>query len=239
MKVCSIGIHPDDADFGTGGYLLVMAQAGWETVILDLTEGEKSTNGTVEERREEAARSAEFLGLTRRMNCRLPDCGINRSSPEQLACIVRHLRRERPNLILIPYWKDDHPDHIEGSHLIVRARYMAGLASYIPEEKPFRIPCILFYPCRKIFKPTFVVNITSVYEQKEKAARSFTSQVERTDGRRPTPLNEPHFLERLRARAQLFGAMIGAYQGEGYLVTEPLPLIARGWLIPGGRNVND
>lgn len=234
MKVVSLGIHPDDADFGTGGYLLLLAREGWETCILDLTEGEKSTNGTIEERREEAKRSAEVLGVSRRLNCRLPDCGIDRNDTEQLACLVRQFRSIRPDLLLVPYWEDDHPDHVEGSHLATRARYVAGLVNYLPEgDEPFRIPAVLYYPCRKTFEPTFIVDISSVYEDKERSARCFASQVIRSDETRPTSLNSPLFLERLRARAIRFGAAAGVDFGEEYLATEPFLLNRCERLLPG------
>jgi bacillithiol biosynthesis deacetylase BshB1 len=220
---------------GTGGYLLLLREAGWETLILDLTEGDKSTNGTIEERRAEAAAAAGILGLSQRLNCRIPDCTVNRASGEQLACVVGHIRTIRPDLMLIPFWEDDHPDHIEGSRLVVRARYLARLANYLPGEPSFHVPVILFYPCRKTFKPTFVVDITNVYGTKERAVGQFRSQIERTGARSPTPLNEPQFLERLRARAHVFGSMVGADLGEGYLATEPLMLGQRGWMIPGGE----
>ena len=233
MKIVSIGIHPDDADMGTGGYLLLLSRQGWETVILDLTEGDKSTNGTVEERKAEAEKSSGILGLTKRINCRVPDCGLDRTDPSQLQCVVGHLREERPDLLLVPYWKDDHPDHIEGSHLAVRARYLAGLANYPPATEPFRVQVILFYPCRRIFQPTFVVDISGVYDIKEQAVQSFSSQVDRRDGRRPTPLNSPLILERLRGRALHFGRLAGVPLGEGYLATEPVLLGAESRLIAG------
>ncbi len=234
MKVLSLGIHPDDADFGTGGYLLLLSQAGWETVILDLTEGERSTNGTVEERRDEAKRSAGVLGLSKRLNCRLPDCGIDRSDSGQLVCVVRQFRAERPDLLLVPYWEDDHPDHIEGSHLATRARYTAGLVNYLPEGgEPYRIPTVLYYPCRKTFKPTFIVDISSVFEEKERAARCFESQVILSEKTRSTPLNSPLFLDRLRARSVTLGATAGVDFGEAYLATEPFLLNKCERLAPG------
>lgn len=228
MKLLSLGIHPDDADFGTGGFLVLLKEAGWETVILDLTEGERSTNGTVEERRAEAERSAEILGVSRRINCRLPDCGLDRSDVDQLACLVGYLREERPDLMLVPYWKDDHADHVEGSHMAERARYLAGLVNYLPGGGPFRVPTLLYYPCRRIFEPTFVVDVTSVYGTKERAVGCFESQIERA-GREATQLNTPGFMERLRARALSFGGMVGAALGEAYLAADPLPLGAGGW----------
>ncbi|UCF06787.1 MAG: bacillithiol biosynthesis deacetylase BshB1 [bacterium] len=237
MKVLSIGIHPDDADFGTGGLLLVHARSGNETVILDLTEGELSTNGTVEERREEAQRSAHVLGISARINCRLPDCGINRCNTEQLACLVRHLRKIRPDILLVPYWVDDHPDHVEGSYLMMRARYTAGLVNFLPGDEPYRVPVLLFYPCRRTFTPTFVADVTGVYEDKERSVLCFESQVGRSSGHRVTHLNSPLFLERLGARARSFGALIGVERGEGYLATEPLPLDVRGWLFPAGEGM--
>lgn len=231
MKALSIGIHPDDADFGTAGFLIRLAGAGWETFVIDLTEGELSTNGTVEDRREESKRAASVMGLAGRMNCRLPDCGVSRCDPDQLECVVRHLRRLRPDLLLVPYWEDDHPDHVEGSHLVMRARFTSTLVNFLPGGEPYRVPCVLFYPCRRTFDPTFVVDITEVYEEKERTALCFESQVGRKRESRPTQLNAPDFLGRLRARARTFGSMIGAGLGEGYLATEPQPLGVTGWMM--------
>ena len=70
------GPHPDDIEIGLGGTIARHAAAGHRVGLCDLTEGELSSNGTVEERREEAAAAARVLGAAWRENLGWPDGGI-------------------------------------------------------------------------------------------------------------------------------------------------------------------
>src|SRR5690606_18807676 len=105
VDVLAIGAHPDDADLGVGGLLRKMADAGRKTAILDLTEGELGSRGTVEERREEAAAAARVLGLAERRNAKLPDGGVA-NTPEQRAVVIDIIRALRPRVLLAPMVPD-------------------------------------------------------------------------------------------------------------------------------------
>ncbi len=73
------------------------------------------------------------------------------------------------------------------------------------------------------FVPTFVVDITTGWDAKRRAILAHQSQVARPTGRsRPTPLNEPDFIERIEARARHFGAQIGTRYGEPFHSSEPI-----------------
>ena len=67
MDVLAVGGHPDDVELCCGGTVALLALTR-EVGILDLTEGESSTRGTVEERRAETRRAAEILGVAVRRN---------------------------------------------------------------------------------------------------------------------------------------------------------------------------
>ncbi|NIW80217.1 MAG: bacillithiol biosynthesis deacetylase BshB1, partial [Calditrichae bacterium] len=54
LDVLAFAAHPDDAELGCGGTLYKLAQQGYATGIVDVTEGEMSTRGTVEERYKES-----------------------------------------------------------------------------------------------------------------------------------------------------------------------------------------
>ena len=62
VDVLAIGAHPDDADLGLGGTLLLLAAQGFTTAILDLTQGEAASRGTAEERLKEADKAARVFG---------------------------------------------------------------------------------------------------------------------------------------------------------------------------------
>jgi LmbE family N-acetylglucosaminyl deacetylase len=46
VDILAVSPHPDDAEIGCGGLLLLSARQGLGTAIVDLSEGEKSTRGT-------------------------------------------------------------------------------------------------------------------------------------------------------------------------------------------------
>ena len=56
--------HPDDAEIGAGGTLIRLAQAGKAVGILELTRGEKGTQGTPAERQAECVAAAHLMGLS-------------------------------------------------------------------------------------------------------------------------------------------------------------------------------
>ena len=63
LDVLALAPHPDDAEIGCGGTLLVAAGLGRRTGVLELTRGELGTLGTPEQRDAEALTSAKILGL--------------------------------------------------------------------------------------------------------------------------------------------------------------------------------
>src|SRR4029079_2176701 len=62
IDLAAFAPHPDDVELFCGGTMLVAAAAGLTTAIVDLTDGELSTNGTLEQR---ARERDEATGLMR------------------------------------------------------------------------------------------------------------------------------------------------------------------------------
>ena len=50
LDILALAAHRDDVEQTCGGTLLKMAERGYRTGILDLTQGEMGTRGTVEDR---------------------------------------------------------------------------------------------------------------------------------------------------------------------------------------------
>ena len=109
------GPHPDDIEIGLGGTIARHTAVGDQVGLCDLTEGELSSNGTVETRRSEAAAAARVLGAVFRENLKWPDGGIE-DTPAMIRSAVEVIRRHRPRTVAIPYWDDRHPDHVAASH---------------------------------------------------------------------------------------------------------------------------
>jgi bacillithiol biosynthesis deacetylase BshB1 len=223
VRILAIGAHPDDVEISCGGTLALAARQGFAVGVLDLTRGELSTNGTVEERAAEAAEAARALGVAERRNAGLPDGGINPADPEQVRRVVALLRALRPSIVLSHAPVDRHPDHVEASRLVDRAWYLAGLRQFSADGEPHRAEGRYFFASRIAIEPTFIVDVTPVWDDKRRAILAHKSQVGRSGTRsRPTPLNDPDFLERIEARARHFGGQIGVRYGEPFRSTEPI-----------------
>ncbi|MEW5923905.1 MAG: PIG-L family deacetylase [Candidatus Zixiibacteriota bacterium] len=76
LDVLAIAAHRDDIEITSGGTMIKLADMGYKTGILDLTQGEMGSKGTAEERERDSVRAAEILGLSWRGNLRLPDAAV-------------------------------------------------------------------------------------------------------------------------------------------------------------------
>lgn len=66
--------------------------------------------------------------------------------------------------------------------------------------------------------------MTAAYDRKQAALAAHRSQFAREDGRVPTPINDPAFLQGIRARDAGLGALVDAGYGEALFAPEPLYL---------------
>ena len=127
LDLLAIGAHPDDLEISCGGWIALATQRGQTVTMIDLTEGELATNGTVAIRAQEAAAAATLLGVTDRRNLRLPDGGLRATEDGQVDALVEQIRSLRPALLLAPHTEARHPDHAEAGALCRRAAFLAGL----------------------------------------------------------------------------------------------------------------
>jgi bacillithiol biosynthesis deacetylase BshB1 len=226
MRILAIGIHPDDIEIGCGGTVARCAARGDRVVLADLTAGETATNGTAAQRAEEAARAAEILGCSPRLNLELPDAGVRADDPEQLRRVVGLIRAERPHVVLVPSSDDPHPDHANGGTLTRHALFLSNVNGYRTEQdrpqQRWRVPRALVYGVRREARPDVVVDVTAVYEQKLLSVRAHATQVSTGEGALPTSLNSPDFFARLEARDRLAGRAAGVSFGEAFELIEPI-----------------
>ncbi|MBI1797045.1 MAG: bacillithiol biosynthesis deacetylase BshB1 [Candidatus Eisenbacteria bacterium] len=228
------GAHPDDVELTSGGLAALFAAHGHAVAIVDLTRGEAASRGTPETRAREAAAAAEALGVAERRSLGLPDLGLDAHDAAQQRTVVECLRAHRPRLVIAPDRHDAHPDHIEGSQLVARACYLAGLARYPAAGERHRPERLLFALYRASAPPHLVVDITPVWERRMAALEAHGSQLgggpapgkasPRGAGAHETYLTHPDFRVEVEARARSFGARIGARYGEGYRTRGPLAI---------------
>ncbi|AKQ63798.1 LMBE-RELATED Protein [Myxococcus hansupus] len=235
IDVLAFGPHPDDVELFCGGLLASLAARGYRTGIVDLTRGEKSSRGTLQSRAEETEAASRALGLAHRENLELPDgwvspwAGFDTPEPERartaaVTRVVETLRRLRPELVLVPWEKERHPDHEATSALVTRALFFAGVRKFDaePTAEPFTPRQVLYYPLRHLAEPSFIVDVSGVYERKLAAVHCYASQVLPRPDAPPTLVGSPLSLSSLEARDRFYGAQIGVTHGEPYVVREAL-----------------
>jgi N-acetylglucosamine malate deacetylase 1 len=223
VDLLAIAAHRDDVELTCAGTLIKAARQGYRTAVIDLTQGEMGTRGTPELRASEASRAAEIMGLQARENLGLPDAGIvnDLATREHLA---RAIRRFKPTVVIAPAREGRHPDHHTTAQLVRDACFVAGLAKLapdVPKHRPRKlVHCLSF---REDFgKPTFVVDISEVFETKMEAIRCFDSQFAGATQAGEVLPNGESLYDIVRHQSAHYGSLIRCRYGEPFYTTETM-----------------
>ena len=223
VDILAIAAHRDDVELTCGGTLIKAAQLGRTTAIIDLTAGELGTRGSGELRGEEASRAAAVMGVSARENLGLPDGGVV-NSPETRQALAIIIRQFKPQVVIAPSMRGKHPDHTVSAQLIRDACFVAGLKKIAPDVTVFRprkvVHCLAYREDN--VKPTFVVDITDVFEQKLEAIKCYSSQFdEAIQAGEVFPNGEPLY-DIIRHQAAHYGSLIRTQYGEPFYTTETM-----------------
>jgi LmbE family N-acetylglucosaminyl deacetylase len=198
-KLLCVVAHPDDECFAFGGALALAADAGVETYVVCLTDGQAATNrgsaASGEElgrmRREEFAASCKVLGVARHELLDYQDGQLEFADFSAAAAkLVQRIRSFQPQVVLT-FGGDGslntHPDHTMVSAFTTAAFHWAGLAKRYPELGPIHRAQRLYYVTTSFFFPdrpapapapwTVTLDIRGVKRRKYDAFRAHTSQL--------------------------------------------------------------
>jgi bacillithiol biosynthesis deacetylase BshB1 len=236
LHILALAAHRDDVEQTCGGTLLKMAQGGYRTGILDLTQGEMGTRGSVEERSREAADAAKILCVSWRQALDIPDGRVENTWENRLK-VARVLREQKPRVVILPYWKGRHPDHYTASVLGYEACFLGGLAKLdvrqalstqhslstqeaavsAPPHRPFKIVyATLYYDVR----PTFVVDITEQFEARLQSLMAYKSQFSDQEAGKGIFPAHAEIRSRIEAMARFYGMLAGVTYAEPFLQKE-------------------
>ncbi|HSU97524.1 MAG TPA: bacillithiol biosynthesis deacetylase BshB1 [Gemmatimonadaceae bacterium] len=223
VEILAIAAHRDDIELTCGGTLIKSARQGRTTAIIDLTAGETGTRGSAELRAQESEAAAKILGVSQRINLGLPDAGLV-NTPETRALLATAIRKLRPRIVIAPPLEGRHPDHIVAGQLVRDACFIAGLAKVAPETPPHRprkvIHAIAFREDH--VKPTFVVDISDVFDDKMRAVRCYASQFDDAiQAGEVYPTGEPLY-DVIRHQSAHYGSLIRTRFGEPFYTTETM-----------------
>ena len=210
--------HPDDAEIGAGGALIRVARSGGAAGVLELTRGEGGTQGTPEVRVAECVAAAAVMGLSWRGQLGLPDGGLvdSGAGARALAVVLRALR---PRVLVVPHYRDRHPDHFGAYHLAKRAVHLSGLVKAELPGETHRPARVLLYQGNADITPNVLVDVSGVQDVWERAVLAHHSQF---SGLAVSETVTPEIVERRRARLMYWGTLARVRYAEAFEVEDPL-----------------
>jgi bacillithiol biosynthesis deacetylase BshB1 len=224
LDILAIGVHPDDVELGCSGTILMEIKNGKKAGIVDLTQGELGTRGSVETRYAEAAAAAKILRVQIRENLRMRDGFFTNDETHQLQ-LIQAIRKYRPEIVLANALNDRHPDHGRAGHLIADACFLSGLIKIETKDKNgspqqrWRPKYVLHYLQDWYHDPQIIIDISDVFEERMKAIEAYSTQFYNPDSASEgtqTYISSPDFLDSVIARARMLGKRIGVKYAEGF-----------------------
>jgi bacillithiol biosynthesis deacetylase BshB1 len=218
LHLVVFGAHPDDAELVAGGSLAKMARLGYRVGIVDATRGEAGSRGTPAARAREAARAARILGVAVRENLGLPDAHLE-VNEEARRAVTTAIRRLRPEIVVVPYEESRHPDHRALFTLVRDAFFLAALRRWRADGAPWT-PRHLLYALayQRDLQPGFLVDISDVFHLKERAIRTFASQLAGARSLGDIRSSDRPLLETIRVIHGYYGWLIGRRFAEPFLM---------------------
>lgn len=223
VDILAFGAHPDDVELGCAGTIAKEISIGRKVGIIDLTEGELGTRGSVEIRYKEAAKASEILGISVRENLKMRD-GFFKNDEEHQMQVIRMIRKYRPKIVLCNAVDDRHIDHGKGAKLVSDACFLSGLKQIETvldgeKQEAWRPNVVYHYIQWKDLKPDFVVDITGFMDKKVQAIMAYDSQFYNPNSdEMVTPIATKNFLDSIKYRSQDLGRLIGTDFAEGFTV---------------------
>jgi LmbE family N-acetylglucosaminyl deacetylase len=187
-RVMVIAAHPDDMEFGCGGAIAKLADAGKEVTLLLLTSGDKGSHDhtlrpdKLAGQREVEQRAANVeLGIKHVLFLRHPDGLLenNMFLRRQLADIIR---RHKPHIVFaIDPWRryQLHPDHRAAGQAALDAIWAAREWNIFPEqlqdgEEPWRVKEVYLFWTDHV---DYYEDVTSSIDKRIAALACHVSQV--------------------------------------------------------------
>jgi bacillithiol biosynthesis deacetylase BshB1 len=221
LDVLAVAAHRDDTEIVSGGTIIKMVDLGYSVGILDLTEGESGSRGNAETRRDEAGCASKVMGIKYRHNLGLPDAGLY-DTQENALMVAEIIRETKPELVILPYWKQRHPDHAAAGQIGYRGCFLAGLGKMSIEGDPNRPRKIIYSSSFHDDPPSFVVDITDQYKRKCEAVACYKTQFEEKPGQREVYPPARDIFDYMEIRNRGYGYMIGVRYAECFIQKEKM-----------------
>lgn len=223
LDILAFGAHPDDVELGCGGTLAKEISLGRKVGIIDLTQGELGTRGSVEIRKVESELATKILGISVRENLYMRDGFFSNDETHQMQ-VIKMIRKYRPNIVLCNAIRDRHIDHGKGSKLVSDSCFLSGLTKIETaldgeNQDSWRPNHVYHYIQWEHIEPDFVVDISGFVDKNTDSILAYASQFYSENSQEPsTPIATKNFLESIHYRSRDLGRLVGVEFAEGFTV---------------------
>jgi N-acetylglucosamine malate deacetylase 1 len=227
LDILAIGVHPDDVELGCSGTIINEIKAGKKVGIVDMTQGELGTRGTIETRYNEAANAAIIMGVQVRENLKMRDGFFENDEAGKLK-LITVIRKYQPSIIIGNVLHDRHPDHGRAGKMIAECSFLAGLAKIETTDETgnpqarWRPSYVLHYIQDWYHDPDLLIDISDVFEQRMKAIQAYNTQFHSANLSSDEPqtyISTPDFLDSVVASKR-----IGVKYAEGFITEKKIGL---------------
>lgn len=224
-NILVVGPHPDDQELGMGGSIIRLASQGHNLLVLDVTNGEPTPYGSLEEREKEWTEAAKIMGVNRRLlGLKNREVQHTLDARHKMAGVIREHQAE---IIFLPFEEDAHPDHRAVTRIVEDARFDAKLTKIDLPGEPIYPKWLIYYYCthlRWVANPSFCLDITEQMDDKERAIKAYHTQF-------VLPEKNRRVVEFVRELNGYMGSRIGVRYAEPFFVKEPIGLNALDGLV--------
>ncbi len=187
--VFAVGAHPDDVEFNMSGTLSLLAKAGFEPHMMNVSRSNLDSNELSEAeitriRRREAERSADVIEAV--YHPPIADDLMIFYEDKLLRQMTAVVREIRPAIVLFPSLSDYMEDHTNTARLVITACFSRAMKHYRsdPPREAIEQDVCLYHAqphlnrdgMRNLVVPDLFVNVTSEIETKLKMLGCHESQ---------------------------------------------------------------
>lgn len=176
-NIIVFGSHSDDLEIGMGSTVAKYSEEGKNIISVIFSSGEKSNplvrkEVLVEERKEEAIKVGEFLGVKETIFLDLEDRKLNQEieKPEVKKKIKEIIQEYKPRKIFVHSKFDPHADHRAVNEIVFKTLY---------EVDPEKNISVFVYEVWNVVNethPKIYVDVSKTFKKKIEAMKKFKSQ---------------------------------------------------------------
>lgn len=217
-KYLIVATHPDDETLGAGGLILRKKAEGNQVYVLNMTHMDVSygyEEDRVARRNNEIETMTKHYNLDGYYNLKLRPSGMASYLEEELLQKISSVINEvKPDVIVLPYYKDVHSDHrvtFDLCYACTKSFRYPFIKKILMMETPSETDFAL---ANYTFKPNYFVDISEYIDKKVDIVKIFNGEILE----HPFPRSERN----IRAYGTTRGAMIGVDSAEAFVLVKAI-----------------